>query len=67
MVAFDESLEDDIYTQNTEGRLCLRGWLDAPEFKPKLTDYLGHHKRMVTATNRIKARRDFIDGNSTDS
>ncbi len=61
MTDFDESIEDDIYAPNAEGRLCLKGWFDDNH------DYLGHHKRMITATNKIKARRDFIDGNSTDS
>jgi hypothetical protein len=37
---------------------------DGPWFH---ADFLTHHKRMVTATAKIKARRDFIDGNSTDS
>lgn len=40
---------------------------DAPPAQWEHVDYLGHHKRMVEATNRIKARRDFIDGHSTDS
>lgn len=27
----------------------------------KHTDYLGHHARMVRATNKIKTRRDLVD------
>ena len=60
-------LVEDQEDHNQLRHKCLKGWFDAPEFKPALADYLGHHERMVTATNRIKARRDFIDGHSTDS
>ena len=40
---------------------------DPPPLRWEPSDYLGHHARMVKATNKIKARRDFIDGNSTES
>jgi hypothetical protein len=59
-----DAVNNNIYSRDAEGKLCLGGWLHA-DFEA--TDYLGHHKRMVEATNRIKARRDFIDGHSTDS
>ena len=59
---FNESLEDVEGHEEFEAKKkCLKGWFDDKH------DYLGHHQRMIKATNRIKARQEFIDGDSTDS
>ena len=36
-------------------------WTEVQRDPTRGPNYLGHHARMITATNKIKARRDFID------
>ena len=60
MTEFDESINAGHHADWTEAQY------DAVNSKIDL-NLLDHHARMIKATNRIKARRDFIDGHSTDS
>jgi len=60
MTEFNESIEDN---NNELDKKCLKGWFDS---KIDL-NLLGHHSRMIKATKSIQARREFIDGHSTDN